>query len=70
MVLKRTREAPVPVDGRAADVYRTWLRLTRGADQFSPNGTRRPHWLMRPLRPAKEAYRLPDPREPARTAGS
>jgi hypothetical protein len=25
----------------------------------SPDGTRRPYWLLRPLKPAREAYRLP-----------
>jgi hypothetical protein len=40
-------------------VFRDWLGLTRPADQHSPNHTRRPYWLMRPLRPTKDAYRLP-----------
>jgi AcrR family transcriptional regulator len=37
MVLKRTREAPVPVDGRAADVYRTAAQiiLQKGYDATS-----------------------------------
>ena len=26
--------------------------------RFSPDGTRRPHWLQRPLRPSKDAYKL------------
>jgi anaerobic selenocysteine-containing dehydrogenase len=54
----------------SAKVYREWLGLTRGADRHSPNRTRRPHWLMRPLRPAKDAYRLPDPGEPVGVVGS
>jgi len=40
-------------------VFHDWLALTRPADRHSPNRTRRPYWLMRPLRPAKDAYGLP-----------
>jgi anaerobic selenocysteine-containing dehydrogenase len=38
--------------------YETWMAKTRPAGKFSPDGTRRPHWLMRPLRPSKDAYKL------------
>ncbi len=41
-------------------VYRTWLQFTRPADAHSPDGTRRPYWLLRPLKPAREFYRLPE----------
>jgi len=44
---------------KSAAVFREWLALTRSADRYSPDGTRRPYWLMRPLRPATDAYRLP-----------
>jgi anaerobic selenocysteine-containing dehydrogenase len=44
---------------RAHEVYRTWLELTRRGDLHSPDGTRRPCWLMRPLKPALDAFRLP-----------
>ncbi len=44
-------------------VYREWLAKTRPAAQVSPNGTRRPYWLLRPLKPSKAAYRLPVPRQ-------
>jgi anaerobic selenocysteine-containing dehydrogenase len=44
---------------KAAAVYRTWLERCRPARQVSPDGTRRPYWLLRPLKPAKEAYVLP-----------
>lgn len=27
--------------------------------EHSPDGTRRPHWLIRPVKPTKEAYKLP-----------
>lgn len=39
--------------------YKHWLEQTRSATQFSPDGTRRPYWLLRPLKPAREVYRLP-----------
>jgi anaerobic selenocysteine-containing dehydrogenase len=44
---------------RAHEIYREWLSTTRPAARHSPDGTRRPHWLIRPLRPSREAYRLP-----------
>jgi anaerobic selenocysteine-containing dehydrogenase len=40
-------------------IYREWLATTRPADKVSPDGTRRPYWLARPLKPTKEAYKLP-----------
>jgi anaerobic selenocysteine-containing dehydrogenase len=40
-------------------VYRTWLTMTRPADKYSPDQTRRPYWMLRPLKPAREFYRLP-----------
>jgi len=39
--------------------FRRWLELTRSATQHSPDGTRRPFWLLRPVRPEREAFRLP-----------
>jgi len=45
---------------RAHAVYREWLAMTRPARQVSPNGLRRPHWMLRPFRPALEAYALPE----------
>jgi anaerobic selenocysteine-containing dehydrogenase len=44
---------------KSHEVYRKWLSLTRPADTHSPDGTRRPYWLMRPLKPAREVFRLP-----------
>ena len=41
-------------------VYREWHALTRSAVDHSPDGTRRPFWLKRPLKPVLEAYRLPE----------
>ena len=51
---------------KAREVYQRWLRKTRPADTHSPDGTRRPFWLLRPLKPAKEAYRLPETPKPLR----
>jgi anaerobic selenocysteine-containing dehydrogenase len=45
---------------KAREVYQKWMRLTRPADKHSPDGTRRPYWLMRPLKPSREVFRLPD----------
>ena len=59
------RYGDIHVDtARAHEVYARWLALTRPANQVSPDGDRRPYWLMRPLKPAREVYRLP----PARSA--
>ncbi len=44
---------------RSMEVYREWCKLTRSAVDHSPDGTRRPGWLKRPLRPTAAAYRLP-----------
>ena len=44
---------------RSMQVYRDWLALTRSAQTYSPDGTRRPYWLKRPLKPVREAYKLP-----------
>jgi anaerobic selenocysteine-containing dehydrogenase len=46
---------------RARDVYHQWLTKTRAADKHSPDGTRRPFWLLRPLKPPKDHFRLPEP---------
>ncbi|MCB9778654.1 MAG: molybdopterin-dependent oxidoreductase [Alphaproteobacteria bacterium] len=40
--------------------YRKWHALTRSAVDHSPDGTRRPLWLKRPLKPVKAAYKLPE----------
>ena len=51
-------------------VYHEWLAATRPADRFSPDGTRRPYWLLRPLKPAREVYRLPAEPEPEELVNS
>ncbi|MHC4924509.1 MAG: molybdopterin dinucleotide binding domain-containing protein, partial [Planctomycetota bacterium] len=45
---------------KSMEVYREWLALARSAVDHSPDGTRRPYWLKRPLKPVKEAYALPE----------
>jgi hypothetical protein len=49
---------------RSHAVYERWLAQARCARDNSPDGTRRPYWLLRPLKPGREVYRLPevDPR--------
>jgi anaerobic selenocysteine-containing dehydrogenase len=54
------RYGDISVDtSKSREVYRRWLEATRPATLVSPDGTRRPYWLLRPLKPAREAYRLP-----------
>jgi len=48
---------------KSREVYRKWMRMTRAADKHSPDGTRRPYWLMRPLKPSRKVFRLPDSEE-------
>ena len=53
------RHGDVQVDiDQSMRVYREWLALARSARTHSPDGTRRPYWLKRPLKPVKEAYAL------------
>jgi hypothetical protein len=42
----------------ARAVYRRWLQLTRPAREHSPDGTRRPYWMLRPLKPLPDAFNL------------
>ena len=44
---------------KAREVYQRWMRQTRPAGLVSPDGTRRPRWLMRPLKPSAAAFALP-----------
>jgi anaerobic selenocysteine-containing dehydrogenase len=55
------RYGDISVDVKLAhEVYRKWLMMARPANLHSPDGTRRPYWLMRPLKPAREFFRLPE----------
>lgn len=57
------RLGDISVDaGKSKEVYRRWLELTRRADLHSPDHTRRPFWMMRPLKPVKEAFSIPGQR--------
>jgi hypothetical protein len=54
------RYGDVVVDvAKSREAWREWLTLARPAARVSPDGTRRPYWLLRPLKPSREAYRLP-----------
>lgn len=57
--------------GKAHEVYQRWLESARPAHRHSPDGTRRPYWLMRPLKPAKPFFMLPaEGGSPAEAGGS
>jgi len=57
------RHGDVRVDTtKSMEVYRKWLDLARPATEHSPDGTRRPYWLKRPLKPTRAAYLLPGQR--------
>lgn len=44
---------------KSMEIYRQWHALARSAVEHSPDGTRRPWWFKRPLKPVREAYALP-----------
>jgi hypothetical protein len=53
------RDGDIRVDtARSREVYLEWLTRTRPASRHSPDGTRRPYWMLRPLKPSRDAYRL------------
>ena len=53
------RHGDVFVDTKKSmEVYRRWRDMTKPASAYSPDGSRRPWWLKRPLKPVKEAYSL------------
>jgi anaerobic selenocysteine-containing dehydrogenase len=45
---------------KARAVYKRWLALTRDAQRHSPDATRRPFWFMRPLKPTRDVFALPE----------
>ena len=55
------RHGDVWVDTKASmENYYEWVALARSAVDHSPDGMRRPWWFKRPLKPVKEAYKLPE----------
>ncbi|MDA8019165.1 MAG: molybdopterin-dependent oxidoreductase [Thermoanaerobaculia bacterium] len=58
------RYGDVHVDtAKSKQAFRDWMAKTRAAARVSPDGTRRPKWLIRPLKPTDEAYELPETAE-------
>jgi anaerobic selenocysteine-containing dehydrogenase len=54
------RYGDVHVDtAKSTEQYRAWMAKTRSALAVSPDRTRRPFWLLRPLKPSKEFFVLP-----------
>ena len=54
------RYGDIVVDtAKSRAAFRQWLELARPAERHSPDGTRRPWWLLRPVRPTRDAYALP-----------
>ena len=45
---------------KSFEVFEAWLEKTRSAAVYSPDGTRRPAWLIRPVKPVEKAYLLPE----------
>jgi anaerobic selenocysteine-containing dehydrogenase len=45
---------------KSMEIYRRWKAMARPAPEHSPDGTRRPRWLKRPLAPEEAAWRLPE----------
>jgi anaerobic selenocysteine-containing dehydrogenase len=55
------RYGDISVDvAKSREAYKEWMAKTRPASTHSPDGTRRPYWMMRPLKPSKEIYKLPN----------
>ena len=51
-------EGDIVVDtARSHEIYREWIAMARPGP--GPDGMRRPHWLLRPLRPQAGAYKAP-----------
>ena len=44
---------------KSRETYKDWMAKTRPASKHSPDGTRRPYWMLRPLKPSRDVYRLP-----------
>ncbi len=60
-VTDASRYGDIRVDtNKAYEVFERWLRLTRPAP--GPGGLYRPHWMLRVLKPHKDAYVVPEAR--------
>jgi hypothetical protein len=58
------RYGDISVDiAKSRTAYQEWMEKTRPASRYSPDGTRRPYWMLRPLKPSREVYRLPKAQE-------
>jgi anaerobic selenocysteine-containing dehydrogenase len=51
---------------RSTGEYHAWMARTRSAHEVSPDRSRRPYWLLRPLKPGRQFYRLPETETPTR----
>ena len=55
------RYGDISVDtSKSHQVHKEWLEKTRSAHDVSPDGNRRPMWLIRPVKPVKKAFALPE----------
>jgi anaerobic selenocysteine-containing dehydrogenase len=62
------RYGDIAVDAaKSREAYKEWMAKTRPASRYSPDGTRRPYWMLRPLKPSRETYKLPESSRPGRT---
>jgi hypothetical protein len=53
------RYGDIVVDAaKSREAYKEWMAKTRPASKYSPDGTRRPYWMLRPLKPSRETYKL------------
>jgi anaerobic selenocysteine-containing dehydrogenase len=54
------RYGDIAVDTKKShQVFKAWLEKTRSPVEHSPDGNRRPLWLVRPVKPVVAAYKLP-----------
>jgi anaerobic selenocysteine-containing dehydrogenase len=52
------RYGDISVDvAKSREAYREWMAKTRPASAHSPDGSRRPYWMLRPLKPGRDVYR-------------
>ena len=58
------RYGDIRVDvAKSREAYHDWMAKTRPASAYSPDGTRRPYWMLRPLKPSRDVYRIPEKNE-------